>query len=329
MAINDRAEKLFRAIQDDPARTGFETHIGTGVSIPAGQVKCFKKPNGEIGLIIPAREPEYRTFKPDTKSQAIHLTKLKSRESDLTSLFEARLTLRDPAQRPVFFFFVDRILAHLDESTDATVADVSALLAKWRRFFSSSTKGDFSLTSEVGLLCELHLLLELLNARVPGALERWVGPENSTHDFEFPDFSIECKASTSMESLAVSIHGERQLRRVGDKPLYLEFRRYQLDPDGPISVPSIVEDLLLQDKVNPEMLISKVRAVGCDPFVIDAESHFNHFSAIDQYHFEVTEEFPHVEVKNDDQRISNLRFTIDLAGPMSICGYIPRLPFLD
>lgn len=327
MAPNDKASYLFNSISDSIAY-GKEKLLGTGVNVAAGDVRCFRKSNGEIGLVIPATKEEYAVFNPDMQSHALHLTKLKIHESGELQ-YEARLSLKDKNQKTIFYYFIDEVLEFLAANPTSGINEVAAHVARWRRLFAGGSFSPMSISEEVGLLCELHLLLELTEAGIPGALERWVGPENANHDFEFPTFSIECKGSRALERMSVEIHGERQLIPTDDKDLFLEFRRYQLNPDGQLSIPALVGELLELGAVNPETLLSKLRLVGCDPFNVTAEDSFNKFFAIDQFAFHVTEEFPRVVIRNDNNRINNVRFSIDLAGPTSVPGYLDSTPYFN
>lgn len=322
MPAIDKAEYLFAALErGNPLGAGQESTLETGVSIEAGSVLCFLDHEGHIGLIIPASAEEYDRFSDDKKSRAIQLSHRKTNNADNTTGLQARLSLRDLNQKAVFYAFADKVMELLDESPQSKISDVAALLARWRAFFSS--KSEFSIDShvEIGLLCELEVLLQLHEDGVPQAVESWYGPLGDRHDFVLPDAVIECKASESSERMIAAIHGSHQLEPVEGKPLWLVFRRYQKHPDGSISIPALVEELQTYPSFNIEVFLERMSELGIDVLNPHHRDAFSTYFAVDVHEFEVTPEFPKVSVESADGRIQNLQYNVDLAGASEIPGF--------
>lgn len=329
MSVLSKSEFLFQAVsKNQNLNNGEEWALSTGVEIPAGAVQCFSDYAGKIGLIIPTSQEEFDTFVDDRKSKAIHLTRRKVVNNRIDTDFQARLILRDLNQRSIFYFFVDELLGFLDGKENASITDVSAFLAKWRHFFSSDKQFVIDPQIEVGLLCEMEVLLGLLRDEVPNAVESWYGPEKTRHDFLLNNCAIECKGTASADRMLVSIHGRNQLETPNNKPLYLVFRRYNRHPDGALSIPSLVEELQTYSAFNIESFTEKMHLLGIDIFDEAHSKAFNNYFAVDVHEFEITEEFPRVEVKDPANRISDLQYKIDLAGPRSIPGYRPIPSFI-
>ena len=319
----DNTEYLFKALSPSKSSLSFneEVTIETGVQLETGSVLCFVDFNGHIGIIIPADADQFYRFTEDKKSRAIQLTRRKSQNRGEPTRFQARLVLRDRNQSTVFYAFADKVLEFLDSNPGAKISDVASLLARWRSFFSGSSEFSIDSHVELGLLCELEVLLQLHEDGVPQAVEAWYGPLGERHDFVLPDVALECKASESSERMTLTIHGAKQLEPVNDKPLHLVFRRYQKHPDGELSIPSIVEELQTYPSFNIEVFLERISALGIDVFNPQHRDAFSRFFAVDVHEFEITSDFPKVTLENSDGRILNLQYNIDLAGPSLIPGY--------
>ncbi|MEX3559590.1 PD-(D/E)XK motif protein [Corynebacterium sp. LK2522] len=317
MAQLSNAKSLFRTISESDDLTLF----GSGVFVEAGEVSCCSFPDGRIGLVIPLTPHEVEYFSADTRSKAIHLSLLNLKGSDHRGSKYANLDLHDPSQVEMFYVFADEVLAYLDTTPNAAMADVAALLSRWRRFFSPAPLRSLSLEEQLGLLCELEVLNKLLDEGNHLAIDRWVGPENAQHDFEFPEYSIECKASASVNHMQTTIHGATQLERTQDKSLHLVFRRYQRDPDGALSVPVLVKKLAEHPQMKVDLLWQKLHNLGIDYASLREPEAFFSFNSIDAFQFEVTDEFPHVNLEKAENRIANLQFTLDLSDPKSLPGH--------
>lgn len=328
MPAFDKAEFLFKATRSEAGLNhGQEWVLDTGIEIDEGPVRCFAHESGQIGLIIPSAKEHFEAFQEDRKSTAIHLIKGKQ-QTDARTLFHTRLTLRDWHQKTIFYFFCDQILKFLDDTPHATPADIAAQLANWRRFFAGHGATKISQEIEVGLLCELEVLLQLFEDGHPNPIEAWHGPLNDRHDFELSESAVECKASASAEKMHLTIHGTFQLQTLNNKPLHLVFRRYSKHPDGDVSIPLLLDKLQEFSNFNIELFLERSQNLGIDFFNAQARSSFERYFAIDVYQFEVSDDFPHVKLTNDDNRIQNLQYTIDLAGPSAVLGFVPTPTFI-
>lgn len=317
MPARSSSEFLFDALESEPFESNNEHSITTGVETDFGQVRCFHKPeSGEIGLIIPCSQAQYEAFKPDKRTQAIHLTRLLIGRDP-----QVRLSLKEPRQSRVFYLFVDDLLSKLDERPKNGPHTASLSLDNWRRFFKTSIGSGLTVEEEIGLLCELEVLDALIRSGETEAVDRWVGPLLRHHDFEFSDFSIECKATRSSTSLAIAIHGAEQLTPTGNKRLTLVVRKYQSDPDGFLSVPSMCEQIVSRADVPVAAFMEKVRLLGIDPWNPLQLDQFSRFNPLEAIEFDIVEKFPRVRLEDNDHRITNVQYSIDLAGAPSIPGF--------
>ncbi|WP_286953270.1 MULTISPECIES: PD-(D/E)XK motif protein [Corynebacterium] len=322
MPAFDRAAFLFQAARkDDSLKPGQEWVLESGVEIEAGPVICFVQENGEIGIDIPCSAKDLEIFTEDRRSLAIHLTKSSRLNSNGVRAFQTRLALKDLNHEAIFYFFIDEILNFLDENPHTGPQDVAGQLAKWRRLFAGAKHAPISPETEVGLLAELEVLIGLFEDNSPHPLESWFGPQSGKHDFEFSDCAVECKATSSAERLLATIHGADQLDTLNDKPLVLVFRRYERHLDGPISIPNLIEKLNAFSEFDVERFIEQTQEFGIDFFSKQNRQKFGSYFAVDVHEFEITPDFPQVKLVNDQNRIQNLSYSIDLAGPASVPGH--------
>src|SRR5699024_11299372 len=90
--------------------------------------------------------------------------------------------------------------------------------------------------------------------------------------FELSSESLECKSTSSMNGLRVSINGIPQLNPTTGKDLRLIVRSYADSPDGSLSVLKMIDKILDLDDLDTDVFIEKLQKMGCPAFEIDASS---------------------------------------------------------
>lgn len=317
------ARELFHELWMHPL-SGSEAQLSTGIHVTEGSVNIFRSMEGTLGLVIPTTQQEYDHFRPDTKSHALKLTKLRA-----DGYPHVRLSLTDPTQEKIFAVFVDEVLATLAKQPENPSATAGAMLQRWRRLFTGSqSAAGFSLEQELGLLCELEVLTVLLEKIGPSALDRWTGPESLPHDFELAGESIECKATSASSGLRVSIHGIPQLSQTPEKHLTLVVRRYIPDPDGTISIPDLCAAIYSRPDIAVDTFLEKLEKVGCPLFHDDSNSIFSRYSPAGAYEFHVEDGFPRISNIGPEQRVQQVNYVLDLSGPETVPGYQSSNRFL-
>lgn len=307
----------------------YQTH--TGIQTADGELRLFiDLPGNRIGLIIPVNEETYNSIRNDIRSSAIQIRKLRGYigASSQTTL---RLTLNDPSLLGVFSVFVDEYLEAIQETDSDAVATAFSMLSRWRRLFKprSSSNSSYDIQQELGLLCELEVLEKLVKRQGPSALDSWIGPTHSPHDFELKDCSIECKATGSANELRIHIHGPLQLKPIDGKRLDLVVRQYSLDPHGSQSVLNFFERISDLLPGRRDDLVEYITASGCPIFDTATNYEFNKFSPQGCYEFEIVDGFPSIKQLGPETRIKNLRFVIDLSDPHSVAGFRTENRYLD
>ncbi|MDR6278544.1 hypothetical protein JOF49_001883 [Corynebacterium suicordis] len=315
-----KSSQFFSEIREQTLHGNYqgETQLRLGLYFPNGELRAFfDSEKNSIGLVIPVDERVYSNLRNDTRSKAIQIIRLRSDGKPTI-----RLALHSLKFSSIFYIFVDEYMHDVVSSGSIEADHVFLMLHKWRQLFEKNfpTERRLSPEEQMGLLCELEVLLKLVELNGPAALEYWVGPNRSPHDFELDSKSLECKATGSSNELRIKIHGAKQLERLSEKALLLVVRRYRLDPSGTFSLP-IAFDLLQQRLPSHiDRLIEKFQDLEY-PIPDGFSSEFLNFTPLEAFEFEVVEDFPRVKGANIDSRIKQLSYVLELSSPESIPGY--------
>jgi hypothetical protein len=119
---------------------------------------------------------------------------------------------------------------------------VQRVLAKWRRFWGEVPKSLLSREELLGLFAELWFLSAWLVPRLGAAqaVQRWRGPFNARHDFEWSGKSVEVKATASTRGRIHVIHGVDQLAPPDSGELFLFSLRLREEAGGANSLPGLI-----------------------------------------------------------------------------------------
>lgn len=123
-----------------------------------------------------------------------------------------KLKCHDAAAHVMFDLIGGEIAERL--RVGAAPADaVSAVLARWRRFWSQQSMQLLTREEQVGLFAELWFLTYWLIPAIGGleALRRWRGTHGARHDFEHPGLSIEIKGTSSTRGRTFRVNSIQQL----------------------------------------------------------------------------------------------------------------------
>lgn len=183
---------------------------------------------------------------------------------------------------------------------------------RWK-FFLSGKKNLMSPQKIMGLFAELTFLNEVLkhsNEKI--AVESWLGPEMSQHDFSFFSSDVEIKALGGNERNIVEISSEDQLFSLNEN-LYL--RLYILGNQQDITTGTSLNQLVnairkqLQDTEISEQFLHKLKDYGYCP---DVEYDKPAFLVRRISSFQVNEGFPRITKKALPDGISHVKYRIEL-----------------
>jgi Putative PD-(D/E)XK family member, (DUF4420) len=149
---------------------------------------------------------------------------------------------RDAAGYAAFDVIGGELAESLSHGDSPPSRAVERVLAKWRRFWGQVPKTLLSREELFGLFAELWFLSAWLLPRVgvAKAVQRWRGPFDARHDFEWQGKSVEVKATTSTRGRIHRIHGVDQLAPPDSGELFLFSLRLREEAGGANSLPGLI-----------------------------------------------------------------------------------------
>jgi Putative PD-(D/E)XK family member, (DUF4420) len=174
---------------------------------------------------------------------------------DVTCLFDS--------VTDVFEHFIAAVLDRMATAGDEPAMALREVLEKWRQFLvpAGGPPGRDKLAAVLG---ELLLVRDLAAVDASHAIEAWVGPFRSRHDFRRGNTAVEIKTTQSHTSRRVTIHGEDQLEQPEGGSLYLHLVRLEHVASSGESVASIADDLFARG-VPVDAVFDALAAEGVPP----------------------------------------------------------------
>lgn len=176
---------------------------------------------------------------------------------------------------------------------DRRVSTVAETLSRWRWFWNVSADG-LSERDALGLFAELWFLDQWTGVS-PHSVDAWTGADGARHDFQWPDLSIEVKATSRRADGAV-VHTIQHLDQLADPErgtLYLFSLRVVRDRLAANTLPVLVDRCSGQLRSvgsTRDAFLRKVASRGYSP-----AHHLLHSTAyriLDEHLYEVVGEFP-------------------------------------
>lgn len=201
------------------------------------------------------------------------------------------------------------------DGRSSTVADT---LSRWRWFWGD-TSSRLSEKEAVGLFAELWFLDQWAGA-VPETVEAWGGSDNTRHDFQWHDYSVEVKA-TSTRSDGATIHTVQHLDQLADPEtgqLYLFSMRVVRDRLAANSIAALVRRCSLQlagNSLARDSFLSKVAQRGYNP--ADRTLRESSYRILEERLYEVSGTFPRLTVDSFPSGLPSgvieVSYTIDMS----------------
>lgn len=214
---------------------------------------------------------------------------------------------------------------------------VRRVLAKWRRFWGQLPQLMLSKEAQIGLFAELWFLSTWLVPRLgPDATVVWRGPWGGRNDFEWPDKSVEVKATTNSRGRIHRINGLEQLKKTATGSLYLFSLILREERGAPNSLPMIVETCREQLAASSEALShleSGLAQAGYSPIHQEEYSKVL-FRVVEEALFSVEQNFPNLTKESFAdgalQGVERVEYEINLNAfdHLIRARYPQELPFL-
>jgi hypothetical protein len=163
----------------------------------------------------------------------------------------------------VFEHFIAAVLDRMSVAGDEPVTALRSVLEKWRQFLvpAGGPPGRDKLAAVLG---ELLVVRDLATVDAPRAIEAWVGPFGSRHDFRRGNTALEIKTTQSHTSRRVTIHGEDQLEQPEGGLLYMHLVRLEHVASSGPSVASVADELFARG-VAVDAVFDALAAMGVPP----------------------------------------------------------------
>lgn len=204
---------------------------------------------------------------------------------------------QDPAGIEAFDLIGGELAERL-AGTETGPECVARVLAKWRRFWAAVPQQMLSTEKLIGLFAELWFLRYWLcpKAGVSEAVQRWRGPFSSRHDFEWPECSVEVKATTSTRGRIHWINGIDQLAPPEAGELMFFSLRLRQEAGASHTLVSMIEacrETMGQDPEALTRLEEGLRRCGYSQAHDDEYGRLR-FRIVDEGLFQVREDFPRI-----------------------------------
>jgi hypothetical protein len=196
---------------------------------------------------------------------------------------------------------------------------IKIIVNKWYFFFEKEKTKRLSDQVILGLIGELYFIKEYFEKNdSSNILNNWKGPESYPNDFSFQNYDIEVKVSTKEIGHVHTINSESQITIVDDTFLYL----YSLSFKRSASESAIT----LQKLIN-----YIVDFIGDDQYLLNDFYEKLEFLEINPYDVAIyddikvelrnvlttkitSENIPNYSIRNVNNRISNIKYDIDING---------------
>lgn len=200
----------------------------------------------------------------------------------------------DDAALETFAVVASDICSDLEAvAEDRRVSSVSETLSRWRWFWNVS--GDsLSERDALGLFAELWFLDQWVGVS-PDSVDAWTGADGARHDFQWPDHSIEVKATSRRADGAV-VHTIQHLDQLADPEtgtLYLFSLRVVRDRLAANTLPGLVDRCSGQLRgagSARDSFLRKVSSRGYSP--AHHRLHSTAYRILEEHLYEVVGEFP-------------------------------------
>jgi len=221
------------------------------------------QPHVLVRLDFPSRVPPF-----DTRGLRVEVGERQVADGPSDTYLD--LVCLDDTVAPTFAV-VAADVATLAENTEPTRRGtvLAAALSRWRWFWRVDS-GGLSETDVVGLFAELWFLAQWAGADVL-AVAAWTGSDNSRHDFQWAQVSVEVKATTRRGSSGGVSHHINSLDQLADPEtgvLHLFSMRLRKDDLARNTLPALVDQIdtaLGEDPEAHEEFSRKLAARGYSP----------------------------------------------------------------
>lgn len=269
---------------------------------------------GARAVLFPTSDDD--AFASDVSTK-VHLERRDLRWRDGEGTF-VTVTCAVERLKPVFTSLAEDMLESASGSPRPG-ARLRQVLDEWRDLLAAERGPLLGGGRLVGLIAELVTLREVIRHDPDRDIAVWTGPDAAVHDLRKDDRALEVKGSLAREGLLVEIHGIHQLEPPQPHgELHLVLYRFEEVPDGELSAPDLVREILVLG-VDRRAFVERLGRVGYD-MAEESEYTRRRYRWAERRVYAVDATFPRLVpgsfVRGDiPPGILLVRYAIDLTGP--------------
>jgi hypothetical protein len=216
-----------------------------------------------------------------------------------------------------FIQIIEEIINHFKQNNDIVKA-IKFTINKWYYFFEKDSNIDLNESNVKGLIGEL-LLIKNLSAKksYKDIIKAWNGPESGLRDFNFKTFDVEVKSSSKEIGHVHTINGQIQLKSK-DITLYVySVSLKKSDSANSITLKKLIDAICLEIGGDAFLLNDFFEKLEKLNVLVPKTENYDHFA------YELNniltikinkENLDQFLVKNENTRISNLKYDYDFNG---------------
>lgn len=265
--------------------------------------------DGKYGLCLKSN------FINSNKLNNIKLKGMSVYQQTRENILEIFIILNNNEDWKIFIFLCKDLISTAKKyiNDDLTLNIIENRLNIWQKFLLKNKNIDFSLQKQMGLFSELICLREIVFKKcgIDNAIYGWVGASFDKQDFLLDDMVIEVKSYKTSKTPIIKISSAAQL--YSDKqPIYLI--SYGLTPaqkgENIDDVILSIEKMIINEKIELlELFYEKIFEYG---YMLDLDIKKYNFIIDKIMIFCVDENFPKITTFDIDDRILNIKYSIDL-----------------
>lgn len=243
-------DAIWRVLEVQPASTGAIRALETSHCTAVGKILAAIDENGARAVLFPTSEED--AFAPDISTK-VHLERRHLRWQGGEDTF-VTVTCEVDRLKPVFTNLVEDMLESVSGS-ERPGGILRRVLDEWRDLLAAETMPVLGTHRLVGLIAELVTVREVISLDPVRDITVWTGPDAAVHDLRRGSRALEVKGSLARESLIIEIHGIHQLEPPqAHRQLHLVLYRFEEAPDGVLTVPTLVGEILALEVHRHEFL---------------------------------------------------------------------------
>lgn len=211
----------------------------------------------------------------------------------------------------IYLALISSLNDSLKKQTDSFVffQEMKIILRNFKNFFEKS-KSELTQNNEIGLFGELLFLDQLIIEKDEDAINYWMGPNLSRHDFELVDIGYEIKSTLQQKNVSISISSENQLEKDNLSELYLVLYTLEKNSNG-VTLLELTQKLLnkFSSVKNKTLFKANLLRLGFD---MDNNINDQMYKYLKVNMIKIEDDFPKIIKSNIDKNIFDVKYKINI-----------------